>query len=213
MQIDHEKSKHKTGKGGFAGHAEAPGQNVRQPDKPPKSGVAKLLAWPKPKPTQSKKLLEEIKQHSRQPKTDAQEVRCMPADSRRPKPTFKKRLIRMSILIIVLTSAVTMAFFTVPSLSNQTVKGLVYRLLSSIASSDGGMKTGQVTGIIYSNDKPSAVIGNSLVHEGDVLYGVKIVKINFNNVEFERNGLEWSQELSEKPPKHWSNPPLDSTQQ
>lgn len=213
MQIDYEKSKDKTGTDGISDHAAPAGLNVRKPDEPPKSDIAKLIVWPKPEPTQSQKLLEEMKQHSSRPKRNAHDVRCVPEGSRLPKPTLKNRLIRMSILVVVLTSAVMITFFAVPSLGDFGLKRVLYRVLSSVVSSKGGMKMGQVTGIIYSDDKPSAVIGNSLVHEGDILYGVEIVKINFNNVEFERNGLAWSQRLREKPPKHWSNPPLNSTPQ
>jgi hypothetical protein len=45
-----------------------------------------------------------------------------------------------------------------------------------------------VKGILYSDDKPSAIIGTQIVHEGDKIYGVTVVKINKDSVEFEIEG-------------------------
>ena len=52
-----------------------------------------------------------------------------------------------------------------------------------------------VTGIVYSHDKPSAVIGAQIVHEGEEISGVTIVKINKNSVEFKVNGKRWTQKV------------------
>jgi len=42
--------------------------------------------------------------------------------------------------------------------------------------------------IVYSEDKPSAVIGNLIVYIGDKVNGATIVKINRDSVEFEKDG-------------------------
>jgi hypothetical protein len=52
-----------------------------------------------------------------------------------------------------------------------------------------------VKGIVYSKDKPSAVIGNQIVHEGDKVLDVVIIKINENSVEFEANNKRWTQKV------------------
>ncbi|MHC4726663.1 MAG: hypothetical protein ACYS17_05485 [Planctomycetota bacterium] len=52
-----------------------------------------------------------------------------------------------------------------------------------------------VKSILYSEDNSSAVIGGRIVHEGEQVRGVNIIKINKNNVEFELNGKTWSQEV------------------
>jgi len=52
----------------------------------------------------------------------------------------------------------------------------------------------ELTGILYSEDNPAAVIGNKIVHEGDVVDGVKVVKIHKSAVEFEKNGVKWTQQ-------------------
>ncbi len=50
-----------------------------------------------------------------------------------------------------------------------------------------------LTGILYSEDDPSAIIGGAIVKEGDMIDDVKVVKIHKNTVEFERNGEKWTQ--------------------
>jgi hypothetical protein len=52
---------------------------------------------------------------------------------------------------------------------------------------------GVVTGICFSKDKPSAVINDkTIVHEGDTINGVTIVKIYIDKVEFTKNGQSWT---------------------
>jgi hypothetical protein len=50
-----------------------------------------------------------------------------------------------------------------------------------------------VKGILYSEDNPSAIIGTQIVHEGDKVSGATIIKINKDNVEFEKDGEKWNQ--------------------
>ena len=50
-----------------------------------------------------------------------------------------------------------------------------------------------VKSILYSEDNPSAIISNRIVHEGDQIQGASIAKINKDSVEFEMNGKKWSQ--------------------
>jgi len=49
-----------------------------------------------------------------------------------------------------------------------------------------------VTGILFSDDNPSAVVGTRIAHVGDVIAGAKIVKINKKSVEFEKDGQTWT---------------------
>jgi Tfp pilus assembly protein PilO len=52
-----------------------------------------------------------------------------------------------------------------------------------------------VKGILYTEDSPSAIIGNKIVREGDEVSGTTIVKINEDSVEFETNGKKWVQKV------------------
>lgn len=50
-----------------------------------------------------------------------------------------------------------------------------------------------VKGIVFSEDKPSAVIGTRISHVGDIIAGVTIVRITERLVEFEKDGETWTQ--------------------
>jgi hypothetical protein len=49
-----------------------------------------------------------------------------------------------------------------------------------------------VKGIVFS-DNPSAVIDGQIVHEGDVIIGATVLKINEGSVEFEKDNKRWKQ--------------------
>jgi len=52
-----------------------------------------------------------------------------------------------------------------------------------------------VKGIVFSKDYPAAVIGTQLVHEGDMISDVTVLKINRDSVEFEMNNERWIQRI------------------
>lgn len=52
-----------------------------------------------------------------------------------------------------------------------------------------------VKGIVYSRENPVAVVGTQVVHEGDVVSGASIVKINKDSVEFKMNDKKWVQKV------------------
>lgn len=54
-----------------------------------------------------------------------------------------------------------------------------------------------VKGIVYSEDSPSAVINDQILHQGDKILDVTVVKININSVDFEINGKKWTQEVQQ----------------
>jgi hypothetical protein len=54
-----------------------------------------------------------------------------------------------------------------------------------------------VKGIIYNERNPSALVGTDIVHEGDKISGITVVKITQNSVEFEMNGKKWTQHVQE----------------
>jgi len=62
---------------------------------------------------------------------------------------------------------------------------------------------GLVTGIVFSKDKPSAVIGCEVLCEGDITHGVTVVKIFKDKVQFEKNGRRWMQAVRQRPAGHW----------
>jgi hypothetical protein len=64
--------------------------------------------------------------------------------------------------------------------------------LSVTGAQDGELA---VKGILYSQDKPSAVVGSQIVHQGEKVSGVTVQKINKDSVEFELDGKKWIQQI------------------
>jgi len=60
-----------------------------------------------------------------------------------------------------------------------------------------------VTGILYSEDNPTALIGHQVVHEGDAVDGVSVIKVHKDKVEFANNGRRWTQAVGETPKTYW----------
>ena len=52
-----------------------------------------------------------------------------------------------------------------------------------------------IKGIVYSEDNPSAVIDDKIVHEGDKVFGATILKINKDSVDFEMEDKKWTQKV------------------
>ena len=52
-----------------------------------------------------------------------------------------------------------------------------------------------VKGIVFSQTKPSAIINNQILSEGDTLDGITVVKISKETVEFEQDGKQWTQSV------------------
>ena len=55
-----------------------------------------------------------------------------------------------------------------------------------------------VKGISYSEDRKFTIIGTETVEEGDEILGATIVRISPSNVEFEKDGKRWTQEVEAK---------------
>jgi hypothetical protein len=49
--------------------------------------------------------------------------------------------------------------------------------------------------IVYSKDKPSAVIGSRIVYVGDKINNITILKITKDSIEFEKDGERWEQNV------------------
>jgi len=62
---------------------------------------------------------------------------------------------------------------------------------------------GLISGILYSADKPAAIVGPKIVYQEDKLGNVRVVKINVDTVEFDKNGHSWTQKIGELPSSMW----------
>ena len=54
-----------------------------------------------------------------------------------------------------------------------------------------------VTAIVYGEENASAVVSGSVVREGDIVEGFKVVKIYEDKVEFEKNGKSFTKKVYE----------------
>jgi hypothetical protein len=63
------------------------------------------------------------------------------------------------------------------------------------ASGSGTAEGPAVKGIVYSADKPSAIIGDRIVSVGDTVAGATIVKINSDSVDFAAGDKKWTQKV------------------
>ena len=63
------------------------------------------------------------------------------------------------------------------------------------SASDSNSASGDIVvkGIMYTHDRPTAVINDKILHQGDKISGAVILKINKKNVEFEMNDKIWTQ--------------------
>ncbi len=55
----------------------------------------------------------------------------------------------------------------------------------------------EVTAIVHGEENPSAIVSESVVSEGDVINGYKVIKIHEDKVEFEKNGKTYTKKLYE----------------
>ncbi len=53
-----------------------------------------------------------------------------------------------------------------------------------------------VRGIAWSEDKPAVIIGTEIYYQEQVIHDAKIIKINMDSVEFEKDGKQWTQKVS-----------------
>jgi len=65
-----------------------------------------------------------------------------------------------------------------------------------IEPKDGNVSSLVVKGIVFSDDRPAAVIGNDIVFEGDTVGGATVLKINEDSVEFQMNDKKWTQKVN-----------------
>jgi len=62
---------------------------------------------------------------------------------------------------------------------------------------------GMIMGVLYNDKNPIALIDNQILYEGQTMRGIKVVKINAHEVQFEMKGETWTQGIQERPHKLW----------
>lgn len=62
---------------------------------------------------------------------------------------------------------------------------------------------GVVTGIVYSDEQPLALVDGQIVHKGDSVHGAKVVEILPQTVEFEKDDTRWKQRVRQSADPCW----------
>jgi thioredoxin 1 len=104
---------------------------------------------------------------------------------RKKKGNFSSRVFLLSLAVVIVAGIAYRFWPNVESLW-QTAKAAVAL-----------HEDAPLTGILYTEDKPLALVGGHIAGEGDVVGGVKVLKIHKDNVEFERSGKRWVQHMSD----------------
>ncbi|MBN2270354.1 MAG: hypothetical protein JXN61_07065 [Sedimentisphaerales bacterium] len=119
-------------------------------------------------------------------------------------PARQKKMAMLIPLLSIVLLVILNKFHGVPLLGSEwlrlgtyeTMVGDIVKSGFSATEDDGDHPVRlKVRGIAFSHDRPSAVIGTTIVHEGDVVLGATVVEISRGSVEFEVNGQTWTQKV------------------
>ncbi len=77
------------------------------------------------------------------------------------------------------------------------------RLKENVLAAKPEPTHGVITGIVYAEEKPSAIIDGQIVHEGETIHNVTVAKIHRDKIEFQKNDKRWKQKVRETPEAFW----------
>ncbi len=84
-----------------------------------------------------------------------------------------------------------------------TLPALEKQLKENMLKPEPKPTRGLVTGIVYSANKRCAAIDRKIVHEGDVISGITVVKIYQDSVKFSKKSKSWEQKVQQTPASYW----------
>jgi len=113
---------------------------------------------------------------------------------------MKIKRYRLLIAVVLIGFGGWAVLFQTDLMPEQRAK--VVELLEDIVSVT---RVGRIRGIVCGEDLSTVVIDDQTVREGQSIYGVTVVKIYPDRVEFDKNGVKWSQELNAAPSRHWGS--------
>lgn len=118
---------------------------------------------------------------------------------------WKNRLSKVAniAVVIVIILSGSLPLLTIGGRSKTTGMKRISRALFRSSSNTATSMGERVTGILYSNDRPAAIIGYRIVHEGETIRDVEVVKIHKDKVEFEKDGMRWTQTIQGAPTAYW----------
>ena len=93
-----------------------------------------------------------------------------------------------------------------------TICGMLGWKIATQASKDGKKEVaverseptfGVVTAILYSDDTPTILIEDRMLHKGDTIHEVKVIDIKADKVKFDKQGEQWEQKVQEPAKPGW----------
>lgn len=112
------------------------------------------------------------------------------------------KVANIAVVIVIILSG-TLPLLTMGGSGGTTGMKRISRALLRSSSHTTIPMGERITGILYSEDKPAAIIGYRIVHERDTIHGVMVVKIHKDKVEFEKDGKGWIQTIQGAPTAYW----------
>lgn len=95
-------------------------------------------------------------------------------------------VIRAAIIgIIAVIAAVVMGYIALNGIKGKSITEILHV-----------QKKFNISSIMYSEDRPTAIVNKSMVHEGDSIEGAKVLKIYRDKIEFTKKGRTWTQKLT-----------------
>ena len=118
---------------------------------------------------------------------------------------WKSKLSKVANIVVVAVIILSgiLPLMTIGGKSKTTGMKRISRALFSSSSNTATSMGERVTGVLHSNDRPAAIIGYRIVHEGEVIRDVKVVKIHKDKVEFEKGDRRWTQTIQGAPTPYW----------
>jgi len=162
--------------------------------------IADLIAWPALESAHSGAQAAEPQQSQNNIEIDEQWHAVSDEIQFQLKRRHRNTILAAAAVIMLVVSLGIFKVVFLPRPGGTTAWGPIPPLsLSGTTTQSAGL----VTGIVFNRDMSTAVVGDQLVHEGDVIRGVKIAKIHKDRIEFEKDGEKWDQRLFETPPVDW----------
>lgn len=112
--------------------------------------------------------------------------------------TVKMKKLWILVAFVVVASGAWAVLFRTNLMPKQ--RTAVSNFIEDLLAASG---KGRIRGIVSSEGSFTALIDGQAVREGESIYGVTVVKILPDEVEFEKNGRRWTQGLNATPTRQW----------
>ena len=118
-------------------------------------------------------------------------------------PSLGRKVARLFAFVsVIAVSIVVNELYGYPVRGSRWLKAETYRTIiknvlesEELTAGDGTQRTINITGIAYSSDKPSVMIGDKIAHVGDVVSDATIMRIGPKEVVFRDGDHTWTEKV------------------